>query len=180
MAHQRRLPLRDRSRNSHGQPAHCLTRYTSGPVSSAAAAWATGQSMARGSLTLPNTSLLIVAFVVLGAGLGAALVASTHAGTEVAAPEHQGVASGALASSAQVGTALGLAVLAPLGTYRLGFLGAGVLAVAGMAASLLVSSRTERVRVGWRIRGQSMAWSVSNSAHRSYVMWGGRCGVCWS
>jgi MFS family permease len=105
--------------------------------------------------TLPRTGTpvasLVAGFAVLGVGLGAASVASTHAGTEAAAPEHQGVASGALSSSAQVGTALGLAALAPVAstpdTYRLGFLGGGVLAVAGMAVSLLVPSRSERARI---------------------------------
>jgi MFS family permease len=88
---------------------------------------------------------LLAGFAVLGAGLGAASVASTHAGTEAVAPEHQGVASGTLTSSAQLGTALGLALLAPVGTYRGGFLGAGAVAVAGMAAGLLVARTAEKV-----------------------------------
>jgi MFS family permease len=92
---------------------------------------------------------LLAAFAVTGTGLGAASVASTHAGTEAAAPEHQGVASGALNSSAQLGTALGLAVLAPVaaapGGYRAGFAGAGVVALVGTAASLLVPKRAGKV-----------------------------------
>lgn len=114
-------------------------------------------AIAAGALVfavLPDTGLpvvqLVAAFVVLGAGLGVASAASTHTGTEAADGEHQGVASGALTSSAQVGTALGLAVLAPVAAaperYVIGFLGAGALTLAGMAASLLVPSGTERAR----------------------------------
>jgi MFS family permease len=86
---------------------------------------------------------LLVAFAGMGAGLGVASVASTHAGTEAVEPGRQGVAGGVLMSSAQVGTAVGLAVLTPLATtpdvYRVGFLGTGVIAVAGMV-------------VAWRVR----------------------------
>lgn len=86
---------------------------------------------------------LLVAFAGMGAGLGVASVASTHAGTEAVEPGRQGVAGGVLMSSAQVGTAFGLAVLTPLAAtpdvYRVGFIGAGVLAVAGMV-------------VAWRVR----------------------------
>jgi MFS family permease len=91
---------------------------------------------------------LLAGFAVMGAGLGAASVASTHAGTDAVPPAHQGVTSGALNSSAQLGTALGLAVLAPLATtpevYVVGFAGAGVLATAGLAASLLVDNRAAK------------------------------------
>jgi len=103
--------------------------------------------------TLPGAGVpvvqLVAGFAVLGTGLGVASVASTHAGTEAADPAHHGVASGALNSSAQLGTALGLALLAPVAAhYRLGFLGAGVVAVAGMAAGLLVARGTEKLAVG--------------------------------
>jgi len=86
---------------------------------------------------------LLVAFAGMGAGLGVASVASTHAGTEAVEPERQGVAGGVLMSSAQVGTAAGLAVLAPLAAdvYRVGFIGAGVIAVAGMVVAWRVRSR---------------------------------------
>jgi MFS family permease len=94
---------------------------------------------------------LLAAFAVMGAGLGGASVASTQAGTEAAEPAHQGVAAGVLNSAAQVGTALGLAILVPLTSpagpgatvaYRTGFLGAGALVLAGLAASLLLSRRS--------------------------------------
>ena len=83
--------------------------------------------------------LLLIAFVVLGAGLGAASVASTQAGTEAAGADDRGVAAGVLNSSAQIGTTLGLStIIAVAGTGRGGFLGTCALAVAGLAAALLI------------------------------------------
>ena len=87
---------------------------------------------------------LLAAFAVMGAGLGAAAVASTHVGTEAPEPAHQGVASGVLNAAAQVGTALGLAVLAPVAGYRTGFVGAGLLALAGLATALLLPGARDR------------------------------------
>jgi MFS family permease len=89
---------------------------------------------------------LLTAFALMGAGLGAASVASTHTGTEAAEPAHRGVAAGMLSSAAQVGTVLGLAVVVPLATrggspspdgFRNGFLGACAIAGAGVLVSLL-------------------------------------------
>ncbi|GAB3420427.1 MFS transporter [Flindersiella endophytica] len=103
-------------------------------------------------LTLPASGLpamtLLGAFSLLGAGLGTASVASTTVGSiEVTAAE-RGVAAGLLNSTAQLGTALGLAVAtplvasaAPMTGYRLGFVAAAAIAVAG-----LVSVRTIRTR----------------------------------
>ncbi|HEV7962624.1 MAG TPA: MFS transporter [Actinoplanes sp.] len=96
--------------------------------------------------TLPGGGMpvgrLLAAFAVLGTGLGGASVASTHAGTEAAEPEHQGVAAGVLNSAAQIGTALGLAILVPFAdSVRAGFLGTGALALAGLVTSLLLPSR---------------------------------------
>ncbi len=100
-------------------------------------------------LTLPDHGLPLVtllgSFALTGGGLGVASLASTAAGTADVAPDDQGVAAGLLASSAQLGTAVGVAVTTPLvagvvpGGYRLGFLAATVVAVAGAAASLTVS-----------------------------------------
>jgi MFS family permease len=87
---------------------------------------------------------LLAAFAVMGAGLGAASVASTHVGTEAPEPAHQGVASGVLNAAAQVGTALGLAVIAPVAGYRTGFVGAGLLALAGLATALLLPGVRDR------------------------------------
>lgn len=95
---------------------------------------------------LPGAGLpipqLLAGFTLMGAGLGAAAVASTHTGTESVEPSRQGLAGGLLNSSAQLGTALGLAVLVPLSAtpdrYHVGFLGAAALAVAGLCASRLL------------------------------------------
>ena len=97
-------------------------------------------------LTLPDRGLPLVtllgSFALMGGGLGVASLASTAAGTADVSPDDQGVAAGLLASSAQLGTAVGVAVTTPLvagvvpGGYRLGFLAATVVAVAGAAASL--------------------------------------------
>jgi MFS family permease len=102
-------------------------------------------------LLLPDHGLpaiqLLAAFGVMGAGLGAASVASTQTGTEAADSAHRGVVSGVLNSAAQVGTAVGVALLLPLAAtigldimtgYRVGFVGAGAIALAGALASLLV------------------------------------------
>ena len=101
--------------------------------------------------TLPDGGMpigtLVTAFAVMGLGLGGASVASTHAGTESVAPADHGVAAGVLNAAAQVGTALGLAVLAPLAgsgdlsAYRAGFLGAGVVALAGVVTGRLLPGR---------------------------------------
>jgi len=100
---------------------------------------------------------LLPAFILMGTGLGLASVASTAAGTS-AAGTRQGLGSGLLNSAAQVGTALGLAVLIPLaahlgagdgGTpaalvegYRWAFVGAAGLAFVGaLLATLLVAGK---------------------------------------
>ena len=80
-------------------------------------------------------------FTLIGAGLGTASVASTQTGTDAADPAYRGVTSGVLNSAAQVGTAVGVALLVPLAAatagpavmtgYRIGFLGAGAIALAG-------------------------------------------------
>jgi MFS family permease len=85
---------------------------------------------------------LLTGFALMGAGSGAATVAATHTGTEAVEPERQGVASGVLNSSAQLGTATGLAVLTPVAAtpdrYHLGFMGAGLLALVAMCTSRLL------------------------------------------
>jgi MFS family permease len=95
--------------------------------------------------------VLVGGFALMGGGLGIASVASTALGTEALDTARQGVASGLIATSAQVGTALGLAVIVPLAAagapgaaaqvagYRVGFTVAA--AVAGLAAFVLVASR---------------------------------------
>src|SRR5215212_1565149 len=100
---------------------------------------------------------LIPAFVLMGAGLGCASVASTASGTSAADGGLQGLASGLLNSAAQIGTVLGLAILVPLsaarsealaGTvpegvalvegFRLAFFGAVGIAACGILISLLL------------------------------------------
>ena len=56
--------------------------------------------------------------VLSGSGLGCASVASTARGTSAAGENEQGLASGLLNTSAQVGTALGLAALATIAAAR--------------------------------------------------------------
>jgi MFS family permease len=115
----------------------------------------------------------LAGFALMGAGLGAASVASTHAGTEAVEPERRGLASGVLNSSAQLGTAVGLAVLTPLAAapdrFPLGFAGAGVVALTGMCASRLLPTRargTEIRRLG-RGAGRRGAQPSTTSASGS-------------
>ena len=96
---------------------------------------------------------LLSAFVLIGAGLGIASVASTQTGTEAAEPALRGVASGALNSAAQVGTAAGVALLVPIAAaagptvmagYRIGFLGAIAVALGGAVSSFLLPIRLQK------------------------------------
>jgi hypothetical protein len=63
--------------------------------------------------------------VLLGAGLGVASVASTARGTAALPGADQGLASGLLSTSAQVGTVLGLALIVPVAAARTAALGGG-------------------------------------------------------
>ncbi|MBE2320607.1 MFS transporter [Solirubrobacter sp. CPCC 204708] len=80
----------------------------------------------------PAIPVMLVAFVVMGAGLGLASVASTAQGTAAVDASDQGLASALLATSAQLGTAFGLALFLPLG-----FVGAAVLALMLPARTVL-------------------------------------------
>jgi Na+/melibiose symporter-like transporter len=102
---------------------------------------------------LPSVRLL-ASFTVMGVGLAIASVASTTVGTIAAAPPERGLVSGLLNSAAQIGTALGLAVIIPLTArpeseamlagLRWGFLGAALIAGLGLAAGLLLPVRGGR------------------------------------
>jgi hypothetical protein len=105
----------------------------------------------------PALPSLLGGFVVTGAGLGVASVASTARGTAALEVADQGRASGLLNTSAQVGTALGLAVVVPIAAARTdalggsdgaqvaGFhLGFAVAALAAAAAGLLVALTCDR------------------------------------
>ena len=100
-------------------------------------------------LALPAAGLpvgtMVTSFAVMGAGLGVASVASTAAGTGRVPAGDQGVAAGLLNSTAQLGTALGLAAVVPLVAsappmlgYRLGFAASAAIALAGAVCALTV------------------------------------------
>ena len=100
---------------------------------------------------------LLAAFTLIGTGIGTASVASTQTGTDAADAAYRGVASGVLNSAAQVGTAVGVALLIPLAAaagpamsgYRIGFLGAGVIALSGALSSFLIPAvRTDYLDEG--------------------------------
>ena len=92
--------------------------------------------IAAGCALLALEAPLLPALVVMGAGLGVASVASTKAGV---GDEAQGVASGVLNTAAQLGTAIGLAVIvapaAALG-FRWGWLGCAAIALSSSVATL--------------------------------------------
>jgi EmrB/QacA subfamily drug resistance transporter len=132
-------------------------------------------SVAVGALALhavgvgvPALPSLIGGFLVLGLGLGVASVASTTRGTAAVAAAEQGLASGMLASSAQMGTALGLAVIVPLASARTQALGAGPAAqVAGYELGFTVAAALAAVTaaVTW-LRGRADPFRVSGGCGR--------------
>jgi MFS family permease len=67
--------------------------------------------------------------VLMGLGLGSASVTSTATGTAALPADEQGIASGVLNAAAQVGSALGLAIVVPLG-HTAGWAAVAVLALA--------------------------------------------------
>jgi MFS family permease len=119
------------------------------------------RAIAPGAPALPS---LLGGFVLLGAGLGVASVASTARGTAALDAGDQGLASGLLATSAQLGTALGLGVLVPLAAghtrdlggdpaaqvagFELGFVLAAALAVAAAAGLAVTGLRPRRRPAG--------------------------------
>jgi MFS family permease len=120
-----------------------------------AAAVGEGRAMAGGLLTVAAGALallgiapsgtalpaLLAGFVLLGAGLGVASVASTARGTAALGGADQGLASGLLATSAQLGTVLGLAVVVPLAAARTEALGGGAAAhVAGFEIGFVLAA----------------------------------------
>jgi len=124
-------------------------------------------------LALPSEGLpvvqLLTAFAVMGAGLGVASVASTQTGTEAADPGYRGVASGVLNSAAQIGTAVGVALLLPLAAsagldtiagYHIGFVSAGAIALAGAFASFLIPARPRQ-----RYEASQTSGSVDTELH---------------
>lgn len=98
--------------------------------------------VAAGALLLFAT--LIGGYVVMGASLALASVASTASGTE-AGGVSSGLASGLLNAAAQVGPALGLALLIGMGTA--GYAAAAAIALVAIAA-LLTPARAARPAAG--------------------------------
>jgi MFS family permease len=96
-------------------------------------------AIAAGALAL-EAGLLLPAFVLMGLGLGSASVASTASGTEALPAGEQGIASGVLNAAAQIGSALGLAIVVPLG-YTAGWATVALLALAVATGSLRTSRR---------------------------------------
>ena len=113
-------------------------------------------AIAAGALALVAQAPMLLAFVLMGGGLGAASVASTASGAGGADEDSQGVASGVLNTAAQLGTAIGLAVLVPPAA-ALGA-GWGWAAVATIALSSSVATL--------KAAGSSRTWgSASGSAY---------------
>ncbi len=105
-------------------------------------------AIAAGALALcaiaPSASALastVGGFLLMGAGLGVASVASTAIGTAAFDRDRQGLASGLLTTSAHVGTVLGLAVVVPLTAAHTAGLGGGPRAeVAGFELGFTVAA----------------------------------------
>jgi hypothetical protein len=114
------------------------------------------------SPTAPALASMLGGFILLGAGLGIASVASTMRGTDALSSGDQGLASGLLATSAQLGTALGLATIVPIAAahthalgggpaahvagYELGFTLVAALATTVAAATLIIALPARRRR----------------------------------
>ncbi len=114
------------------------TRAMAAGLAAVAAGAAALLAIAPGAPALPS---LGAGFVLLGAGLGIASVASTALGTAALDGPDQGLSSGLLTTSAQVGTALGLAVVVPLAAARTDALGGGPGAqVAGYELGFLIAA----------------------------------------
>jgi EmrB/QacA subfamily drug resistance transporter len=104
------------------------------------------RAIAPGAPALPS---LLGGFLLLGAGLGVASVASTARGTAALEAADQGLASGLLATSAQLGTALGLAVLVPLAAGHAQALGGGPTAqVAGFELGFTLAAALAATAAG--------------------------------
>ena len=119
------------------------------------------------------TAKLLASFALMGLGLGAASVASTHTGTEAVDHVDRGAAAGVLTAAAQMGTAIGLALITPLaasgatvGGYRLGFTGVVLLATAGVLLSLLIPGRVNWARKdrGRALRASKIGQSATSNA----------------
>jgi hypothetical protein len=113
----------------------------------------------------PALPSMLGGFLLLGAGLGVASVASTARGTAAADAADQGLASGLLATAAQLGTALGLATIVPLASARTEALGGGAAAqvagfelgfqlAAALAAAAAAAVGAVHLRARWAGQGE--------------------------
>lgn len=124
-------------------------RITRGAIPGGLLAIGAGAALLAIDLSIPT---MLVAFAVMGAGLGVASVASTAQGTAAVDADDQGLASALLATSAQLGTALGLAAFLPLG------FGAAAAGATIIALSWTVGESRERgSRRAARRRGRARA-----------------------
>ncbi|MEA2291920.1 MAG: hypothetical protein QOF17_940 [Solirubrobacteraceae bacterium] len=102
-------------------------------------------AMAAAVLAGGGVAALVPTFVVMGAGLGCASVASTVEGTAALGAADQGVASGVLNAAAQVGTAIGFAglisVASAAGSAAAGMGGAAALALGAAAVVAAAGAR---------------------------------------
>jgi MFS family permease len=137
-------------------------------------------AVAAGALALlaiapdaPPVGSLLGGFVIMGAGLGVASVASTGAGIAALDAEQQGLASGILATAAQLGTALGLATIVPLAAARADALGDGAAAQVGgyelgftLVAALAGAAAAATLIASWRqsVSSSSSAAGVSSAS----------------
>lgn len=148
--------------------------------------------------TVSGAVLILVSGALAGFGLGLASVAATTVGTRALPADDQGLASGVLNTSAQLGTALGIAVLASTAAaradalpalpghaalvagYRLGYLvAAGAALLAVLPAVLLLgrgrSEKCQRTAEGMRHSGrmqQEPDWVAVVAEQRC-----GQCGL---
>jgi MFS family permease len=119
------------------------------------------------SPTAPALGSLLGGFVALGAGLGVASVASTMRGTAALASEDQGLASGLLGTSAQLGTALGLAVIVPIAAARTDALGAAPAdRVAGYELGFAAAAGLAAVAAGLLVVADLRMRAAARSPHR--------------
>jgi MFS family permease len=97
----------------------------------------------------PALPSLLSGFMLLGAGLGVASVASTARGTAALDAADQGFASGLLATSAQLGTAFGLAIVVPIASAHTRALGGGPAAqVAGFELGFTLTAALAAAAAG--------------------------------
>jgi MFS family permease len=91
------------------------------------------------ALMVREPAALAPAFVLMGAGLGVAAVASTASGTAALEAHDQGIASGVLNAAAQVGTALGLGLVITLAAATSPRAGLAAAAAFALAAAVAVT-----------------------------------------